>query len=150
MPDIGLVEIIVIGIAMFLILGPERTPEFMGQIARWLRKAKSWFGDVREQLRREVDTVQDPIVQAREMAKGEIQAATDEVNASLAGQSGPAAGNRAGVRPLSEIYQEMQEGRDDDTSQGFMQGFKAQKADDDEGMPPEAGDSVKQDEKQHG
>lgn len=49
MPDIGLFELVLIGALAFIVLGPERLPEFFGQIGRMLRHARRWAGELRQQ-----------------------------------------------------------------------------------------------------
>jgi len=128
-PDIGLVEMIIIGLVLFLIVGPERIPQVYGQIALFTRKARHWLNDAKDSLQKEVDQIKDPILQAKEVARGEI----DQATGNLAGdfrrelRDLKERGEVLKQRPLSETYAEMQkEGQgnidNDDASQGFMQG----------------------------
>jgi len=50
MPDIGLFELILIGAIAFLVLGPERLPDFFAQIGRVVHKGRNWMSAVKQQL----------------------------------------------------------------------------------------------------
>ncbi len=66
MPDIGFLELIVVGAIAFLILGPERTPEFFAQIGRLVRKGRFWVADIKQQIERETQAVREPIQEAKD------------------------------------------------------------------------------------
>lgn len=130
-PDIGLVEMIVIGLVLFLVVGPERIPEVYAQIAGFMRKARSWVNETRDAFRQEAEQIKDPLVQAREVVRGEIDKATEGVASDLKEELRELRehGEVARARPLSEIYADMQQDKDatpddDDASRGFMQGHQ--------------------------
>jgi|UPI00037DADDF sec-independent protein translocase protein TatB len=50
MPDIGFLELLLVGIVAFLVLGPDRMPELFAQIGRVVRKGRGWIADVRRQI----------------------------------------------------------------------------------------------------
>ena len=50
MPDIGFLELLLIGAIAFLILGPERMPELFGQVGRVVKKGRGWINDIRRQI----------------------------------------------------------------------------------------------------
>jgi len=50
MPDIGFLELLLIGAIAFLVLGPERMPELFGQVGRLVKKGRGWINDVRRQI----------------------------------------------------------------------------------------------------
>jgi len=50
MPDIGFLELSLVGIVAFLVLGPDRMPELFAQIGRVVRKGRGWIADVRRQI----------------------------------------------------------------------------------------------------
>ncbi len=50
MPDIGFLELLLIGAIAFLILGPERMPELFGQVGRVVKKGRGWISDIRRQI----------------------------------------------------------------------------------------------------
>ncbi|MDQ7000307.1 MAG: twin-arginine translocase TatA/TatE family subunit [Mariprofundus sp.] len=50
MPDIGFLELILVGIIAFLVLGPDRMPELFAQVGRVVRKGRGWIADVRRQI----------------------------------------------------------------------------------------------------
>jgi len=76
MPDIGMIELILIGVIGFLVLGPERLPEFLGQIARVIRQGKAWVNSLKNQLEYEKHTLTQPI----EDVKDEVQASVQDVS----------------------------------------------------------------------
>jgi len=49
-PDIGFLELLLIGVIAFLVLGPERMPELFGQVGRLVKKGRGWINDVRHQI----------------------------------------------------------------------------------------------------
>jgi Tat protein translocase TatB subunit len=75
MPDIGMIELILIGIIGFLVLGPERLPEFLAQIAKVIRQGRAWVNSLKNQLEYEKHTLTQPI----EDVKEEVQASVKEV-----------------------------------------------------------------------
>jgi len=65
MPDIGLFELLIIGIVLFFVVGPERMPEFFSQIARWVRQGRGWMGQFRDELKRETSDISTPLADAK-------------------------------------------------------------------------------------
>jgi len=61
MPDIGFLELLLIGAIAFLILGPERTPEFFAQIGRVMRKGRQWMSNVKQQIDLETQDLKEPV-----------------------------------------------------------------------------------------
>ncbi|MDX8401754.1 MAG: hypothetical protein R8K47_03890 [Mariprofundaceae bacterium] len=68
MPDIGFLELLLIGLIAFLALGPERMPEFFGQIGAFVRKARLWAAQARGELDRELSAMR---IQADDEGTGE-------------------------------------------------------------------------------
>ncbi len=66
MPDIGFLELILVGAVAFLILGPERTPEFFAQMGRFVRKGRFWFADIKQQIEHETQAMREPIQEAKD------------------------------------------------------------------------------------
>ena len=65
MPDIGLFELILIGLLLFLVVGPERMPEFLGQIGRWVRHGRGWVSELRSELSKETAAITEPLKDAQ-------------------------------------------------------------------------------------
>jgi len=63
MPDIGLFELVLIGALAFIVLGPERLPEFFDQIGRMLRHVRRWAGELRRQWLLETGEVREQLEQ---------------------------------------------------------------------------------------
>jgi len=78
-PDIGLVEMVVIGLVLFLVVGPDRLPEVYAQLSRLVGQARLWLEEARRALRDEAEQVREPVVQAREAMRREIADATQEL-----------------------------------------------------------------------
>ena len=55
MPDIGLSELLVIFVVALLVLGPDKLPEAMKDLARLIRKIKAWWNDTTYDIRREIE-----------------------------------------------------------------------------------------------
>jgi len=66
MPDIGFLELLVIGAIAFLILGPERTPEFFAQIGRMIRQGRTWVSDVKRQIEEETQALKAPLQETKD------------------------------------------------------------------------------------
>ncbi len=82
MPDIGLLELVLIAIVAFLVLGPERMPEFFAQIGRFVRGARRWGEEIRRQLDQETRQLREPVDALREVVDVEparkVKRAADE------------------------------------------------------------------------
>jgi len=76
MPDIGLVELALIGLIGFLVLGPERLPDFMAQVAKVVRQGRGWIASLKTQLDRE----KQQLVKPAEVIKESVQAAVEDTN----------------------------------------------------------------------
>lgn len=61
MPDIGLIELILIGIVAFMVLGPERLPEFFSQIAGFVRQGRDWIDSLKKQMDEEKGRLTSPL-----------------------------------------------------------------------------------------
>lgn len=72
MPDIGLFELLVIGILLFVVVGPERMPEFFSQIGRWMRTGRAWMSDFRSEITRETADLTAPIHDTRASIEQEL------------------------------------------------------------------------------
>ncbi len=75
MPDIGFFELGLIGLVAFLVLGPERMPEFFGQIGRFARHARQWWEQMRLQMESESRALREPLDEARRAASEGLDAA---------------------------------------------------------------------------
>jgi len=60
-PDIGLFELLLIGVLGFVVLGPERIPEFFRQVATMVRTVRRWFFQVKEQVDIERMLIAEPL-----------------------------------------------------------------------------------------
>ncbi len=79
MPDIGLFELIMIGLALVVIVGPERVPEFFGQIGSAARQLRRWVDDLRAQVRVETEELKAPVAQVEEAVRTEIDRVTEQM-----------------------------------------------------------------------
>jgi len=80
MPDIGMIELILIGIVGFLVLGPERLPSFLAQIAKVVRDARLWMNNLKMQLDQEKQQLTQPIQQVKKEVETHVQAATSDMS----------------------------------------------------------------------
>lgn len=76
MPDIGLIELLVIGILLFLVVGPERMPEALKQLTDVVRTVRGWLSNVTTALTEQTDTLKAPIEQNKAALKQELDADT--------------------------------------------------------------------------
>ena len=79
MPDIGFLELLVIGVIALLILGPERTPEFFAQIARLIRQGRTWMSSIKQQIDLETQALKEPVQSARDAIDEGISSISDEI-----------------------------------------------------------------------
>ena len=65
MPDIGLIELLVIGLLLFLVVGPERMPEALKQVTHVVRTVRGWMGNVMTALTEQTETLKTPLEQSK-------------------------------------------------------------------------------------
>ena len=78
MPDIGILELILIGIVAFLVLGPERMPELVSQVGNTIRHARRWMDDIKHQLHQETKGLQSEASEVRDALSEGISTMPDE------------------------------------------------------------------------
>jgi len=88
MPDIGFLELIVIGVIAFLVLGPERMPELFGQLGRVVSKGRGWIKDVRAQIDKETAALKNPLHEVEDALGGGIESYNEAIMKEL-GQNMP-------------------------------------------------------------
>jgi len=88
MPDIGFLELIVIGVIAFLVLGPERMPELFGQVGRVVRKGRGWINDIRKQIDAETVPLKNPLHDVEDAVKGGVDGYNEAIMKEL-GQTMP-------------------------------------------------------------
>ena len=76
MPDIGLVELILIGIVAFMVLGPERLPDFFSQIGSFIRQGREWMSELKKQMDHEKSQLMQPIEEAKAAVIEEVRDST--------------------------------------------------------------------------
>ena len=69
--DIGMPELLVIAVVAILVLGPDKLPEAMKQIARLINKTKRMWNDATKDIRQEIEL---------EEMKEEMKKYKDELN----------------------------------------------------------------------
>lgn len=73
MPDIGFLELLLVGVIAFLVLGPERMPELFSQVGRVVRKGRGWIRDVKSQIDAETAPLSAPVTEIKDaLSEGEI------------------------------------------------------------------------------
>ncbi|MCF7822256.1 MAG: Sec-independent protein translocase protein TatB [Mariprofundaceae bacterium] len=86
MPDIGLLELILIGIVAFLVLGPERMPELVSQVGDTIRHARRWMGEIRHQFHQETEGLRSEVSEVRDALSEGISTMPDERSPKKSGQ----------------------------------------------------------------
>lgn len=79
MPDIGLIELALIGLVGFFVLGPERLPEFFSQVANVVNQGRRWMSSLRVQLEQEKQQLVKPLKDI----DINIQSTVDEVSKDI-------------------------------------------------------------------
>jgi len=72
-PDIGFLELLLVGAIAFLVLGPERMPELFAQVGRVVRKGRGWIADVRRQFDEETAPLKKPLHEVENAVSGGIE-----------------------------------------------------------------------------
>jgi len=83
MPDIGFLELILVGVIAFLVLGPERMPELFGQVGRVVRKGRSWINDVRKQVDAETASLKNPLHEVEDAMGGGVDSYNEAIMKEL-------------------------------------------------------------------
>jgi len=73
MPDIGFFELLLVGAVAFLILGPERTPEFFAQIGRMVRQGRAWIATVKQQIDAETQLIKEPMQETKDALSEQLE-----------------------------------------------------------------------------
>jgi sec-independent protein translocase protein TatB len=80
MPDIGMIELMLIGLIGFLVLGPERLPEFLGQVGKVVRQGRAWMMSLKMQLEQEKAQLGTPIKDITQEVQSSIAHADDKAS----------------------------------------------------------------------
>lgn len=68
---VGLAEMLIVGLALFIIGGPENTAKWARQMGRWVRQARQMWADVMAEMERELGPEGKEIMDtARDLSKG--------------------------------------------------------------------------------
>jgi len=89
MPDIGFLELILVALIAFLVLGPARMPELFGQVGRLVRKGRTWMNDVRQQMDTETAMLKNPLHEVEDAVKGGVDSYNEAIMKEL-GETLPA------------------------------------------------------------
>jgi len=99
--DIGFIEMLVIGLILLLVVGPERLPEVARTVGGWVHQAKQYMDGMKSELDRDLNWSE----MQRETREG-LQAVDRETreatNLSASGSPGEAAGNGSPGSEASE------------------------------------------------
>lgn len=79
MPDIGLLELILIGVVAFLVLGPEKMPEFFSQIGGVVKQGRQWVSSMRYQIEQETELLKRPAEEVRDALSDGLSSMPDPV-----------------------------------------------------------------------
>lgn len=80
MPDIGFLELLLVGVIAFLVLGPERMPELFGQAGRVVRKGRDWLAKVKQQIDAESALLTTPVTEIKDaLSEGDISSINEEI-----------------------------------------------------------------------
>jgi len=86
MPDIGFFELLLVGAVAFLILGPERTPEFFAQIGRMVRQGRAWISTVKQQIDSEMQVIKEPMQDVKDALSEQLD---DQLDDGLSSMTSP-------------------------------------------------------------
>lgn len=80
MPDIGLIELALIGLIAFLVIGPERLPDFFAEVAKVVRQGRVWLSSLKAQLDEEKKQITQPVAEAKESIISSVKDVTKKVS----------------------------------------------------------------------
>jgi len=102
MPDIGFLELLLVGAIAFLVLGPERMPELFAQVGRVVRKGRGWIADVRRQIDEETAPLKKPLHDVENAVSGGIDNYNSAIMKELGEPLKPSASQPKTVKKLDE------------------------------------------------
>ena len=79
MPDIGFIELALIGLIGFLVLGPERLPEFFAQVGKFMRQGRNWMATLKVQLDQEKQQLTKPATEIKENIQASLEEVSDHI-----------------------------------------------------------------------
>ncbi|PCI45364.1 MAG: hypothetical protein COB41_01860 [Proteobacteria bacterium] len=79
MPDIGMLELALIGIVAFLVIGPERLPSFFSEIAGFMRQGREWIQSIKQQF----DAEKQQLIQPLNTIKEELNSSVEDIKEDL-------------------------------------------------------------------
>jgi sec-independent protein translocase protein TatB len=84
---IGLPELLLILVLAVIVIGPERLPEFAGQLARWIRQARAYaeyvsrdFNEVISELEKEVGANREDLREIASVLRRDTGSVLEEIN----------------------------------------------------------------------
>jgi sec-independent protein translocase protein TatB len=93
--DIGLSEVVLIGIVALLVIGPERLPETVRTASLWLNRIRRGFNEIKQEVQQELhnDAVLRELRQTGQQLKQEATAIGRDVHDTAASAIPPAPEN---------------------------------------------------------
>jgi len=82
MPDIGMFELILIGLVAFLVIGPERLPSFFSEIAGFIRQGRKWINDIKQQFDAEKQQLIQPLSTIKQEVSSSVEGIKEELSAT--------------------------------------------------------------------
>lgn len=79
--DIGLTELMIIGVVALVVVGPERLPRLARQIGEWMGKLQRYVADVKSDINRQVEL--DELRRMQQEVKDAAQSIESSVNAAV-------------------------------------------------------------------
>ena len=83
--DIGFLEIVVIAVMGLLVLGPERLPSVIKQVASWVSKSRHFANNLKEEFEREANLseMRETLRQQKSQFEQQAHQLENELNTSL-------------------------------------------------------------------
>ncbi len=100
MPDIGFLELLLVGVIAFLVLGPKRMPELFSQVGRVVRKGRDWINDVKSQVDSEVAPLSTHVSDIKDtLNDSDISRINDEIMKKEARTAGKSTADSPAAKP---------------------------------------------------
>jgi len=93
--DIGFLELLLVAVVGLLVLGPERLPRVVKQVASFTARSRQFVGTIREEFEREANLseMRETLTQQKAKFEQEVRVAQQELK-SISPESGSSVGEK--------------------------------------------------------
>ena len=107
--DIGFMELLLVSVVGLLVLGPERLPGAVRTASLWMRRLRTSFNSIRNEIEREINVEEikreihnDSVMQSLKEAEQDLRGALDTTPYNLDGVIGDSSDTTGDPEPAEE------------------------------------------------